>query len=122
MLNALNAIGNYQVRRGVCFEGVFSYTPHAAVRGDNARFAAYFFGNGEKWISMTKFNTNKYYVVKPEGYPNVIFCRMNGGTSANNWNNKWNQTKDLTIPSDKNTCTISNYWSSSGATGTWSLK
>ena len=96
--------------------------PQAEWDKDNARFAAYFFGNGEKWISMTKFNTNKYYVVKPEGYPNVIFCRMNGGTSGNNWNNKWNQTKDLTIPSDKNTCTISNYWSSSGATGTWSLK
>ena len=96
--------------------------PTATWDKDNARFAAYFFGNGEKWISMTKFKDNKYYVVKPDGYPNVIFCRMNGSASANNWNNKWNQTKDLTIPSDKNTCTISNHWSSSGATGTWSLK
>ena len=90
---------------------------------DNARFAAYFFGNGEKWVSMTKFTTNKYYVVKPTGYNNVIFCRMNGSATANNWNNKWNQTKDLTVPtSGNNTCTISNFWNNTGATGTWSTK
>lgn len=88
---------------------------------DNARFAAYFFGNGEKWVSMTKFTNCKYYVVKPKGYPSVIFCRMNGSASANNWNNKWNQTKDLTVPTNgNNTCAVSDYWNGGGATGTWS--
>ena len=90
---------------------------------DNARFAAYFFGNGEKWISMTKFTTNKFYVIPPVGYPSVIFCRMNGNASANNWNNKWNQTVDLTIPTNgNNTCTISDFWNGNGAKGTWSKK
>ena len=89
---------------------------------DNARFAAYFYGNGEKWVSMTKFATNKYYVVAPTGYPSVIFCRMNGSQSANNWDNKWNQSADLTIPTNgNNTCTISNHWANK-ATGTWSKK
>ena len=75
---------------------------------------------GEK--DMKKYTTNKYYVVPPAGYPNVIFCRMNGSQSTNDWPNKWNQTQDLTIPNDgKNTCTISNHWAEK-ATGSWSKK
>lgn len=97
--------------------------PQAEWDKDNARFAAYFFGNGEKWVSMTGFATHKFYVIAPAGYPNVIFCRMNGSTSANNWDNKWNQTKDLVVPTNgNNTCTISDYWNGGGATGTWSRK
>ena len=90
---------------------------------DNARFAAYFFGKDPtKWENMTKYSTYKYYVVPPSGYTNVIFCRMNGSESINDWPNKWNQTKDLTIPNDgKNTCTISNHWAET-ATGSWSKK
>ena len=87
----------------------------------NARFAAYFFGNGEKWVSMTDMNLDGIYEVEiPEGYPTVIFCRMNPGTTDNNWNNKWNQTGDLTIPTDgKNLFTLPNgNWD--GATSTWS--
>lgn len=58
----------------------------------NARFAAYFYGNGEKWISMTKHVGDVYKVTIPTGYPSIIFCRMNPGNAANNWSNKWNQT------------------------------
>ena len=65
----------------------------------NARFAAYFFGNGETWVDMTKSGSD-YYVDVPAGYTNVIFCRMNPSTTANNWNNKWNQTGDLKVPTD----------------------
>jgi hypothetical protein len=88
----------------------------------NARFAAYFFGNGEKWVSMTDSNGDGVYEVEaPAGYPNVIFCRMNPTTTANNWNNKWNQTGDLTIPTDgKNLFTLpSGSWD--GAKSTWSV-
>lgn len=89
----------------------------------NARFAAYFFGNGEKWISMTKttINGGTYYKVSvPEGYPSVIFCRMNPSASANSWNNKWNQTGDLTIPTDGNNLfTVPDGWWDNATTG-WS--
>ena len=71
---------------------------------DGARFAAYFFGNGEKWVSMTKVSTNFYKVTVPSGYTSVIFCRMNGSNSTNNWTNKWNQTPDLSINDAKNNC------------------
>ena len=74
-------------------------SPSANWKGDGARFAAYFFGNGEKWVSMTDADSDGIYeVAVPAGFPSVIFCRMNPGNTANNWNNKWNQTSDLTIP------------------------
>ena len=95
-------------------------TPNSNWKADNARFAAYFFGNGEKWVDMTDGDGDgKYEVEVPSGYSKVIFCRMNPSASANNWNNKWNQTGDLTIPTDgKNLFTIpSGSWD--GATTTW---
>lgn len=78
-------------------------SPSTNWKVDNARFAAYFFGNGEKWLSMTDEDADGIYEVEaPTGYPSVIFCRMNPGAAANNWDNKWNQTSDLTVPTDEN--------------------
>ena len=96
-------------------------TPSANWKEGNARFAAYFFGNGEKWVSMTDSDKDGVYeVAVPAGYPNVIFCRMNPSASANNWNNKWNQTADLVIPtSGANHYTVKEgTWDKGG--GTWS--
>ena len=45
-----------------------------------------------------------YEAAIPEGnWTNFIFCRMNPSSNTNNWNNKWNQTGDLTIPADGKT-------------------
>lgn len=99
-------------------------TPNSNWKTDNARFAAYFFGNGEKWVSMTKVanETDLYEVTVPAGFSKVIFCRMNPSASANNWNNKWNQTGDLTIPTDgKNHCTIKAGQWNCGTNLTWSI-
>ena len=87
----------------------------------NARFAAYFFGNGEKWVSMTDPDGDGLYEVDvPSGFSKVIFCRMNPSTSANNWNNKWNQTGDLTIPTNGNNCFTVKAGTWDGATTSWS--
>lgn len=102
--------------------------PNSNWKADNARFAAYFFGGtpGEKWVSMTDSDADGIYEVNiPEGYDygcSVIFCRMNPNTTANNWNNKWNQTSDLTAPTDgKNLYTVKDgTWDKGG--GTWSVK
>ncbi|MBE6228403.1 MAG: hypothetical protein E7120_05960 [Bacteroidales bacterium] len=101
--------------------------PNSNWKVDNARFAAYFFGNGDKWVSMTDSDSDGIYEVNiPEGYDygsgNVIFCRMNPNTTANNWNNKWNQTADLAIPKDgTNLYTVKDgTWDNGG--GTWSVK
>ena len=98
-------------------------TPNSNWKQSNARFAAYFFGNGETWVSMTDPDKDGVYEVKvptDKKYPNVIFCRMNPSASANNWNNKWNQTADLTIPtSGANHYTVkAGTWDKGG--GTWS--
>ena len=96
-------------------------TPSANWKEGNARFAAYFFGNGEKWVSMTDADKDGVYEVEvPAGFPNVIFCRMNPSATANNWNNRWNQTSDLTIPtSGANHYTVKEgTWDKGG--GTWS--
>jgi hypothetical protein len=105
------------------FSAKLYLTPNANLKIDNARFAAYFFGNGEKWVSMTKVagETDLYEVEAPAGYPNVIFCRMNPSASANNWNNKWNQTADLQVPTNtQNHYTVKEgTWDKGG--GTWTV-
>ena len=109
-------------------EKVVYLKPNSNWKQSNARFAAYFWGGtaGEKWVSMTDEDKDGIYEVHlPEGYDygcNIIFCRMNPSTTANNWNNKWNQTSDLKTPTDgKNMYTVKDgTWDKGG--GTWSVK
>ena len=97
--------------------------PNANWMADGARFAAYLWGNGVTavWYEMTlvEGETDIYEFTLPEGYENIIFCRMNPSTTANDWNNKWNQTGDLKVPTDgKNLFTLAaDVWD--GATTTW---
>jgi hypothetical protein len=77
---------------------------------DGARFAAYFFGNGDTWVDCVDAGDGLYSVEVPAGFTSVIFCRMNPGTTANNWTNKWNQTKDLAIPTDNKTIYVVDGW------------
>lgn len=105
-------------------EGNVYLTVDPQWKSDGARFAAYFWGgSGEKWESMTAVSgqENMYTCPIPSGRTSVIFCRMNGGTTVNSWDNKWNQTVDLSL-SDGHMFTITNPWNGSGdkATGSWS--
>ncbi len=95
--------------------------PNSNWNVDNARFAAYFFGNGETWSSMTDADGDGIYEVEaPNGYPSVIFCRMNPATTVNNWDNKWNQTSDLVVPSDGTNLYIVEEGTWDKGNGTWS--
>lgn len=98
---------------GAYSEGAASYTltvkkmlylvPNLNWKDASARFAAYFFVNDTNtWVSMTDLNEDGIYEVEvpDKKYTTVIFCRMNPGTPENNWENKWNQTSDLNIPSN----------------------
>lgn len=96
--------------------------PGDAWPSDGAWFAAYFFGNGDTWRTMELVDDSSdiYEVVVPEGYTSVIFCRMNPASKECNWDNKWNQTNDLTIPTDgKNYFIITNPWDPT--TGYWDV-
>ena len=100
--------------------------PNSNWTKDNARFAAYFFkssnNSDSKWMSMYASNKSGYYVCAiPDGYDMVIFCRMNGGNQTNDWNNKWNQTGNLNVPSDeKIVCSINSGQWDCGNNVTWS--
>ena len=98
------------------------FQPNSNWKVDNARFAAYFFGNGETWVDLTlvEGETDIYELTLPAGYPNIIFCRMNPTATANNWNNKWNQTADLVVPTDGKNFFILASGSWDGATTSWS--
>ena len=97
--------------------------PNTNWKSDNARFATYFFNNStgkNTWVDMALVCDGVYKVVAPSGtWKNLIFCRMNPGTTANNWDNKWNQTSDLSYDDTKNTYTVkAGTWDKGG--GTWS--
>lgn len=98
------------------------FKPNSGWKDSGARFAMYSWGSGEHWTSMTRVDgeTEDIYEAElPSGDTSVIFCRMNPDTTDNNWNNKWNQTGDLAVPSDKNLFTLAEgVWD--GATTTWS--
>ena len=104
-------------------EFVVYLKPNANWKIDGARFAAYFFNNGETWVDATlvEGETDIYAVTVPTGFEDIIFCRMNPNAAANNWNNKWNQTADLKVPTDgTNLYTVKeNTWDNGG--GTWSV-
>ena len=98
--------------------------PNANWKADNARFAAAFLNNDKsttQWVSMTSTGDDTYGCAIPNGtWKYVIFCRMNPSTSENNWDNKWNQTDDLMIPTDGKNCYAvkSGTWDKGG--GDWS--
>ena len=96
--------------------------PNSNWKDAGARFAAYFFGNGETWVSMEQDRDDYYTCEIPTNkkYPNVILCRMNPNTTANNWSNKWDQTNDLTIPTNGNNLYTVKDGAWSNGDGTWS--
>ena len=100
--------------------------PNSNWKSDGARFAAYFCNGSSaaEWYSMSDCNGDGIFEVtvsSEKSHANVIFCRMNGGNQTNDWNNKWNQTSDLTWDGTKNLCTITGWdnsssWSSRSVT------
>ncbi|MBR2381448.1 MAG: starch-binding protein [Clostridia bacterium] len=101
------------------------FTPSSSWYTDSARFAVYAFkdGSGNAWYSLTdKYSGGVYKVWVSTTYNEIILCRMNPAYSNNSWDNGhvWNQTVDLTIPTDgKNCFTQNSGWSDNG---TWSKK
>lgn len=110
------------------YANVLYLKPNSYWTQASARFAAYFFDNSKKineWVNMTKQSDGTYEVKVPttKTYPNVIFCRMNPSASANNWNNKWNQTGDLNVPKDgKILFEVTEGWWDSMSDSCWKTK
>ena len=85
----------------------------------DARYAAYFMPQNS-FVNMTKATgeVSVFEVAVPASQTKVIFVRMDGSKPANDWANKWNQTGDLTIPTDGKNKFKPSGWD--GATTTWS--
>ncbi len=67
---------------------------------DGARFAAYFYGpDGNTWVDAVDSVTSGYKAADiPEGnWTHVIWARMDGSTTENNWGNRWNQSADIPL-------------------------
>ncbi len=90
-----------------------------------ATFAAYVWNSsGEKTIWMSEIdNTGVFSCEIDKAYTNIIFIRMNSSATSSSfgWDYKWNQTADLTIPSDGKNMFAPNNGNWDGANGTWSI-
>ncbi len=92
-------------------------------QGD-AWFAAYFFETGkeEKWLGMSDEDGDGVYVcdIPAENYKEVIFVRMNQDKHELNWDSKWDQSTNQTVPTNGNTLfTVKDgEWKNAG--GSWS--
>ncbi len=99
------------------------YLNDAAIHAGDERYAIYVWNDGgNQWIDMTSAGTNLYQANVPDGYTNIIFCRMNGGTTDNNWDNKWNQSADLTFNGSQNLYTATGWGSNGQFNGNWGTK
>ena len=86
---------------------------------DNAKFSAWAWENdkeGTMYPMNYEENAQLYSVEIPNGINNILFLRKSPDHSLTNWD-YWNQTVDLTIPTDKNKFTINNWNESDNKSG-----
>ena len=106
----------------------FFLVPNDNWHNDSARFALnVVVDNGsDQWFSMNQVGSENLYVCNVpfsniDGFGRLIFCRMNPASDTNNWDNKWNQTNDLTWDKTTNKFTIDG-GSGNQYYGNWSLQ
>ena len=72
--------------------------------------------SNQQWVTLSKENGNIYSGSMPAGdFNRCIVVRKNSSGTAGNWDNKWNQTDDITIPDAVSCNTLSTFWE--GGTG-----
>jgi hypothetical protein len=92
--------------------GTLYFQPNTGWKSANARFIAYFFNgtSASQFVSCSALDANGICSVSipAGGYTSVIFCRADPNNSKNDWSSNggavWDQTADLTIPTNGNNC------------------
>ena len=105
-------------------EKTIYFVPSNTWQKDSPRYAAYVWDNsGNAWLDLKDSDGDGYYEAAiPSNYQNIIFARMNPATTTNNWNTgvKWNQSADITIPTDSKNCFTLSEGTWDKGNGTWS--
>lgn len=91
-----------------------------------AKYAIYYFNDTEngwsEFMTEVEGEDNTYTATIPVGYSKVIFVRFNSEkTATGNWDDKWSQTVDLTIPENKNHFTVTSGGTGSECDGVWAV-
>lgn len=99
------------------------YLNSAKTDKNNERWTAYFYNSDgtDAWAAdVTKVSDHLYSLTVPGTYENVIFVRMDGSTSGNNWDYKWNQTASLSASgAGNNNCYVMENLAGDNSTGYW---
>ena len=69
-------------------------------------------------VKMTKVDSGIYACAVPAGMTKIKFVRKNPSNTNLDWNDVWNETNDLTIPTDGKNCYTITGWG--GSDGKWS--
>ncbi len=92
-------------------------------KSDDAWFAAYAWNpsneNDNMWVELTNVNGNVYTAQLPVKYSKFVFARMNPASTDMNWDNRWNQSVNLTVdPTDEeNMYVLYPGWEGTGTVG-----
>ena len=105
-------------------EKTIYFVPGNTWQKDSPRYAAYVWDNsGNAWFDFKDSDGDGYYEAAiPSNYQNIIFARMNPATTTNGWETgvKWNQSADITIPTDSKNCFTLSEGTWDKGNGTWS--
>lgn len=85
---------------------------------DNARFAVYEIDT-QAWTNMTAVEGQTGTYTAKVATSNIILTRMNPANEVNSWDNKWNQTADLVVPTDDKNCYYITDWGTDASVGEW---
>ncbi len=89
----------------------------------NAKLAVYYYNNSagtNGWSSLMTAvagETNVFSTTIPDGFTSIIFVRLDSKATTGNWNDKWNQSADLTLPDGKDLFVMADGWDA--VSGTW---
>ena len=89
----------------------------------NAKLAVYYYNNSagtDGWSSLMTAvagETNVFSTTIPDGFTSIIFVRLDSKATTGNWNDKWNQSADLTLPDGKDLFVMADGWDA--VSGTW---
>ena len=101
----------------LCVSGLYAKTIYLNTGGsacwgaDNPAFFAHSWeGSDFADSQMTLVSGDVYSASVPDAHTSIIFVRMPSGSTSLDWDTKWNQTGDLTIPTDGKNCYTMTSW------------